>query len=582
MIEALNAAYIKYLPKVSAFRRTHLPNLFRDTVKHIDEMWRLKGNPLLTLGFDGYTSNCNTSVLNITETAGDSTAFKNSIDPGERREDARWIAATVCNEMMKVEYLDPPKSVEDVYAGCVADNVSVNRSAFEKIERIYPKLLCVGCCTHASDLLIEDVCEKIKEFKEVVKSIRTVVTFIRSHRCVKAAYKRLAKTVDPPGTMPTLYPKTRFSYADLTLQSYERNYRVIQLLTDEETFDSSTLEGVNVDKAEEFKEIVEGYRLLDKVKALRLLTGPLCKIIHHLEKGKTRASWIYPLFEAFYEHMKWWKDNSSVVREFDGNTRSKVMGLFNKRWNGEGNLVPLKNDVFITAYVFDPYYTPVGTFKDNPELGVSWISSITSILKRYYSTEELHDAKSEVFRMILRRGHWGDEIKARQQSMLPPATMTFGASKKVEKVIWQQDQMTSVRDCWEVISPTEFPLTSNLGARFEVLTVQSANVERVCKAHGVIHTKSRNRLKHQSVQMLLFCYVNLRLLKKESSKVAQFLLGALNDDEDDDGENNREQLQDNGLDEMDISDEEVIDVDEDDNDESSDEEGSVLENPFDN
>ena len=77
--------------------------------------------------------------------------------------------------------------------------------------------------------------------------------------------------------------------------------------------------------------------------------------------------------------MKWWKDNSSVVREFDGNTRSKVMGLFNKRWNGEGNLVPLKNDVFITAYVFDPYYTPVGTFKDNPELGVSWISSITSI-----------------------------------------------------------------------------------------------------------------------------------------------------------------------------------------------------------
>ena len=82
--------------------------------------------------------------------------------------------------------------------------------------------------------------------------------------------------------------------------------------------------------------------------------------------------------------------------------------------------------------------------------------------------------------------------------------------------------------------------------------------------------------------MLLFCYVNLRLLKKESSKVAQFLLGALNDDEDDDGENNREQLQDNGLDEMDISDEEVIDVDEDDNDESSDEEGSVLENPFDN
>ena len=58
-------------------------------------------------------------------------------------------------------------------------------------------------------------------------------------------------------------------------------------------------------KVEEFKDIVEGYRLLDKVKALRFLTEPLCKIIHHVVKGKARASWIYPLFEAFYEHMKW-------------------------------------------------------------------------------------------------------------------------------------------------------------------------------------------------------------------------------------------------------------------------------------
>ena len=103
--------------------------------------------------------------------------------------------------------------------------------------------------------------------------------------------------------------------------------------------------------------------------------------------------------------------------------------------------------------------------------------------------------------------------------MLPPQTIKFDASKKREKVIWQQVQIASVRDCWEVIGPTGNPLTSKLGSMLEVLTVQSTNVERVCKAYGVILSKSRNRLKHQSVQMLLLCYDNLRLLEKESSKV---------------------------------------------------------------
>ena len=45
------------------------------------------------------------------------------------------------------------------------------------------------------------------------------------------------------------------------------------------------------------------------------------------------------------------------------------------------------------------------------------------------------------------------------------------------------------------------------------VAIQSADVERVCKAHKVIHTKSRNLLANKTVQMLLFAYCNLRLLK---------------------------------------------------------------------
>jgi hypothetical protein len=50
------------------------------------------------------------------------------------------------------------------------------------------------------------------------------------------------------------------------------------------------------------------------------------------------------------------------------------------------------------------------------------------------------------------------------------------------------------------------------------MSTQSADVERVCKAHKVVHTKVRNRLGNRTVHLLLYCYVNLRLVKKLQDK----------------------------------------------------------------
>ena len=43
---------------------------------------------------------------------------------------------------------------------------------------------------------------------------------------------------------------------------------------------------------------------------------------------------------------------------------------------------------------------------------------------------------------------------------------------------------------------------------------QSADVERVCKAHKIVHSRGRIRLLSERVQQLLYCYVNLRLLNR--------------------------------------------------------------------
>ena len=59
-----------------------------------------------------------------------------------------------------------------------------------------------------------------------------------------------------------------------------------------------------------------------------------------------------------------------------------------------------------------------------------------------------------------------------------------------------------------------FPKLAVVAARLLSLATQSADVERCCKVHKIVHTKARNRLRNSTVQMLVFCYVNLRLMKQ--------------------------------------------------------------------
>lgn len=61
-----------------------------------------------------------------------------------------------------------------------------------------------------------------------------------------------------------------------------------------------------------------------------------------------------------------------------------------------------------------------------------------------------------------------------------------------------------------------------------VLSVQSANVDLVCKAHKIIHTKAHYSLHTKTVHILLFLYINIRLLKKCSDDYAEFLTQYLN------------------------------------------------------
>merc|ERR1719263_2630979 len=86
--------------------------------------------------------------------------------------------------------------------------------------------------------------------------------------------------------------------------------------------------------------------------------------------------------------------------------------------------------------------------------------------------------------------------------------------------------MTHPVDDWELTGRGMYPKLFPIAIRLLNLAVQSADVERVCKAHKIIHTKARNRLLTKTVQMLLYTYCNLRLLDA-SPELGDFLVDAM-------------------------------------------------------
>lgn len=99
----------------------------------------------------------------------------------------------------------------------------------------------------------------------------------------------------------------------------------------------------------------------------------------------------------------------------------------------------------------------------------------------------------------------------------------------MDNIIWQQKKTTSFVEDWELSGRAMFPLMTPIATRLFSLSVRSADVERVCKTQELIQTKLTNLLKNISVRMLLYCYVNLRLLNKSQDELGEFLVQYLHE-----------------------------------------------------
>ena len=405
--------------------------------EEIRSIWKTKGEPLLTLGFDGFKTEAGTHVINFTESACDLTAYVECVDPEERRENHE-LFADLTIKLLEKGAAERNKTVEETYTGVTPDNVIYNMSALEIVLAKYPKLFTEGCRTHCLDLLNEDIF-KVPELSSILKDCVVITKYIRSHKYVKVAFTRMIKT---GRKMPVLYPITRFGYADKTVERICENKNNLIDMIDEtgDTGDvpswSATSKKINITLTNAFEALINNEDFFRKIAVLRTLTSPLSAMTHHSELACVKTSWLFPLMQAFYLDAIKWKHSVPAVRYFSEETRNAVLEKVMSRWNGNRsiNKVSLKTPTSLLAMILDPYTQPLPD-----ELPINWHDQCKEVLTKFYTGTLLDDSMDEVKCLLLRNGKWGEYVVECQQKIVPPEGIVF--ANNVSKVIWMQKKM---------------------------------------------------------------------------------------------------------------------------------------------
>ena len=532
MMAANKAFAVKYLPKADCFTRTWLPALCNSIKQTLAEHWGASSEHI-TLGCDGFKGENNNKVYILTQAKQDLVKFVDCVAEGEHRQGKEVIAA-MWEEHMKETAEECNKTVEEgksvlcfiyvnmmavlpcclAFAAIVADNTGVNPAAGKIIEEKYPKIFFNGCRTHCADLLIED-CAKEQEVKILLAACQSAVKFVRNHQKVKAAYTRIAE--EEGGTQLKDFPETRFAFCHLTLKSLlgpqDKNVAVLQKLINDDDWAAIT-QDTRRSLIDKFEALVSDVSFFQKIKQLLKLTGPICTFIHHLEREGARASWLLPAFEALEKDLAVWADDITVGLYFSRTTRNNIKKAFRSRYRGEGRVMAaLRQPQFVFAMLVDPSMT-VG----QAEAPQGWEEDCDEVLRRFYSGADLFQAKAELNDLLLQEGTWGKHVTDIKEHIAVPhrnkTHIQVVIEEQLKTVVLKSDK------AWRAVFCKQFPKLAKVAVRVLTMATQSADVERSCKVHKIIHSKSRNRLKLRNVIKLMYCYVNLRLLQKIDKKGA--------------------------------------------------------------
>ena len=103
----------------------------------------------LTLISDGWSNPCGESIINYLLVARTEAIFLKSIATGKDRHTGEYIADGLVEVISEI-------GSQNIIA-VTTDNTSNMKSSWQDVQQQYPEILCLGCSSHMTNLLVEDI-----------------------------------------------------------------------------------------------------------------------------------------------------------------------------------------------------------------------------------------------------------------------------------------------------------------------------------------------------------------------------------------------------------------------------------------
>lgn len=290
------------------------------------------------------------------------------------------------------------KHIDETTIAIVADNTGNNTGRrtglFALLKQHKPSLLCLGCCVHVLDLLVEDVA-KMAPIQAAANDAHFLTTFVKQHALLYEQFLESQKLLNVKVEL-VLFPLTRFAYAHLMCMRVVKNFSVLRLLSESNAFE--VLKGQaskrggeqgqkQLPKFKRFEEIAGSRPRRNKIQGAAMLLEPLSTVLHYLEGDGTPVSHVYPCYQLIYDYVQQLSTMPEITEVLASeDDQDKVSSLVRERWLGVARKTGLQDKVHFCAFALDPYAQAAITTNEKPDCDLL--------------TNEVTEAARNVFKQI--------------------------------------------------------------------------------------------------------------------------------------------------------------------------------------
>lgn len=421
--------------------------------------------------------------------------FVECINTGEDRVTGEYMAEIMIRHIEKA-------GIENV-CSIASDNTASVVKARRIVCKKFPSLTDVGDGPHCVDLLIEDIAGEVDEFTRSIEHSKVIISFVKGHPYVDALHQNICEELKVPSRME-YFPDTRFAYLEkmVTMQIGTKK-ALLEMVSArmQERWDeavSTIAPGV----VAEFFALVRSVDTWDDFEGVLEYAKPLSGLTHSLESSSMRFSDIVPMASTCLYGIQ-----STSCRSVSSQSHDKIVKFCRRRLFGEnaGNLVVLVRDEHIAASALDPIFRA-------QTLSPEQMGAVSRVIDKFFGTDNVAKkdaAKTQLSDFSLKMGSFSPI----PSSGLIWAESTRNFAKSIPDIM--RDRLASKREAavkWWLSFGIGAPELQAIGIALASTSGQAVSADRSFSIQKLIHTSSRNSLSSKNVDLLLFCYFNLRSL----------------------------------------------------------------------